>query len=132
MDEMLPDQQTACVVVNAVKSTYRECVAGIPQGCILGPILISTTFHKHTKMQMYEEDAATYTSAKNTQEAGRILPSAMALVQDLFPTHVCMMFSKQNKKTRGGSCDHDSSLAEVFLPPVQDITKKRVIFATEV
>lgn len=49
-------------------------------------------------MQMYKEDAATYTSAKNTAEAGRILPSAMALVQDWFPTHVCMMFSKQKQE----------------------------------
>lgn len=88
-----------CVVVNAVKSIYRECVAGIPQGSILGPFLISTTFHNYAKndMQMYEDDAATYTSAKNTQEAGHILPSAMALVQNWSLTHVWMTFSKQNK-----------------------------------
>lgn len=68
-----------CVVVNGVKSAYRECIAGVPQGSILGPILFSLYINdlpeacKNIPIQMYADDAVIYTPAKHTQEAGHIL-----------------------------------------------------------
>jgi len=68
------------------KSAWREVVRGVPQGCILGPLLF-TPFMKYLpivigncSVNLYADDTTIYYSSRDTQEAQDVLEAELGAV----------------------------------------------------
>ena len=93
-------------MVGSVRSLYLDRPVGVPQGSILGPILFSfyIKVKKGVNAQLYADDTVIFTPTINTTEAGQILTTAMAHVQDWLTDSclslnvkksICMIFAKR-------------------------------------
>lgn len=101
MKSYLSDRKQ-CVFIDGIKSPYLKCPAGVPQGSILGPILVSLYINdlpnvcKSINIQMYADDAVIYTYAKNVQEASQILTLAMIHVEEWLTKSCLLLNTKKN------------------------------------
>jgi len=81
--------RTHCTSVNGVTSNETDCLCGIPQGSILGPLLfiiyindLPNCVSKSTTVSMYADDTAMYTICKDVNELNRVLNKDLTNVND--------------------------------------------------